>query len=376
MKVKSNMIFRHIFFLAICFAMVLMKSSIVHASDLTPVTEVDVLNVSDDGNNLIVVDDTDICLAAGAFDKESVVSLEEEEIEIEVIVTEEEEETVSSNTIFAKVSDSVNVREEPNEEAQKVGKLYKNCSGTMLEQADGWTKITSGNLIGWVNSDYLYFGEEADQKIAEVGTLKATISTDALRVRKEASENAGVYKLAKKDEKFTVVEELDGWIGVKVDDETVGYVSAEYATVEFTTEKGKTNQELADEERAEQLKKLTKNRGAVPSSVSETALLAALIQAEAGTQPYEGQLAVGAVVMNRVRSGGYPNTVMGVIMQPGQFPPATNGTVGAIVSRGAKASCVRAAEAAINGETNVGGAMHFGRVGKAVGIVIGSHVFY
>ena len=68
----------------------------------------------------------------------------------------------------------------------------------MLEQSDGWTKITSGNLIGWVSSDYLYFGEEADQKIAEVGTLKATISTDALRVRKEASENAGVYKLAKK----------------------------------------------------------------------------------------------------------------------------------------------------------------------------------
>lgn len=375
MKVKSRVIFRHILLLTICFAMGMMKSSMVHASDLTPVTEVDILDVSDDGNNVIVAGDTDICLAAGAFDKESVVSLEEEEIEIEVIVTEEEE-TVSSNTVFAKVSDSVNVREEPNEEAQKVGKLYKNCSGTMLEQADGWTKITSGNLIGWVSSDYLYFGEEADQKIAEVGTLKATISTDALRVRKEASENAGVYKLAKKDEKFKVVEELDGWIGVRVDDETVGYVSAEYATVEFTTEKGKTNQEIADEERAEQLKKLTKNRGAVPSSVSETALLAALIQAEAGSQPYEGQLAVGAVVMNRVRSGGYPNTVMGVITQPGQFPPATNGTVGAIVSRGAKASCVRAAEAAINGETNVGGAVHFGRVGKAVGIVIGSHVFY
>ena len=375
MKVKSRVIFRHILLLTICFAMGMMKSSMVHASDLTPVTEVDILDVSDDGNNVIVAGDTDICLAAGAFDKESVVSLEEEEIEIEVIVTEEEE-TVSSNTVFAKVSDSVNVREEPNEEAQKVGKLYKNCSGTMLEQSDGWTKITSGNLIGWVSSDYLYFGEEADQKIAEVGTLKATISTDALRVRKEASENAGVYKLAKKDEKFKVVEELDGWIGVRVDDETVGYVSAEYATVEFTTEKGKTNQEIADEERAEQLKKLTKNRGAVPSSVSETALLAALIQAEAGSQPYEGQLAVGAVVMNRVRSGGYPNTVMGVITQPGQFPPATNGTVGAIASRGAKASCVRAAEAAINGETNVGGATHFGRVGKAVGIVIGSHVFY
>ena len=69
MKVKSRVIFRHILLLAICFAMGMMKSSMVHASDLTPVTEVDILDVSDDGNNVIVAGDTDICLAAGAFDK-------------------------------------------------------------------------------------------------------------------------------------------------------------------------------------------------------------------------------------------------------------------------------------------------------------------
>ena len=68
--------------------------------------------------------------------------------------------------------------------------------------------------------------------------------------------------------------------------------------------------------------------------------------------------------------------VQRVITQPGQFPPATNGIVASIAARGAKASCVKAAQAAINGETNVGGATHFGRVGKAAGIVIGSHVFY
>ncbi len=80
--------------------------------------------------------------------------------------------------------------------------------------------------------------------------------------------------------------------------------------------------------------------------------------------------------MNRVRSGGYPNSVMGVITQRGQFPPATNGTVSGIAARGPKASCMQAAKAAIAGESNIGGATHFGRAGKANGIVIGAHVFY
>jgi len=372
MGTKSSRSLCYTLFLAII--LVLIPFQNVSATEL-PILQNESANETDDAK---FWSEVSVRLAAGAFDKESVVALSEPvEIEVEVVEEEEEvEETVSSNAVFAKVADSVNVREEPNEDAAKAGKLFKNCSGTMLEQADGWTKISSGNLIGWVSNDYLYFGQEAEDKIAETGTLKATISADALRVRKEADENAGVYKLSKKGDSFVVAEELDGWIGVKVDDDTVGYISAEYASVEFTTEKGKTSQEIEDEERAEELKKLSKNRGAVPSSISETALLAALIQAEAGTQSYEGQLAVGAVVMNRVRSGGYPNTVSGVITQPGQFPPATNGIVASIAARGAKASCVKAAQAAINGETNVGGATHFGRVGKAAGIVIGSHVFY
>ena len=63
-------------------------------------------------------------------------------------------------------------------------------------------------------------------------------------------------------------------------------------------------------------------------------LLAALIQCEAGEEPYEGQVAVGAVVMNRVRSGAYPNTVKGVIYASGQFTPAGSGQVGRVVASG------------------------------------------
>lgn len=322
----------------------------------------------------------EVLITAGAMADESVIPTDSNNTD-ETEGTDETEETEEDGSeefslVMANVDNSVNVREEPGEEAPVAGKLFKNCSATILEQGDGWTKIQSGNLTGWVSNDYLIFGEEAQTMMEEVGTLKATVLTDALRVRKDASEDAGVYKLVKNGEVLTAVEELDGWVSVQVDDETVGYVSAEFVSVEFATDHGKTTQEIADEEREKELAKLSKNRGAVPTSVSDVTILAALIQAEAGNQPYEGKLAVGAVVMNRVRSGGYPNSIIEVITASGQFPPATNGTVAAIAARGPSSSCMQAAQAAVDGQTTVGGALHFGRVGKAAGVVIGNHVFY
>lgn len=324
----------------------------------------------------------EVLITAGAMVDESLIPTgsddadETEQSDEERETEQEENESEDFSFVMANVDNSVNVREEPGEEAPVAGKLFKNCGATILEQGEGWTKIQSGNLTGWVSNDYLIFGEEAKTMMEEVGTLKATVLTDALRVRKDASEDAGVYKLVKNGEVLTAVEELDGWVSVQVDSETIGYVSAEFVSVEFATEHGKTTQEIADEEREKELAKLSKNRGAVPTSVSDVTILAALIQAEAGNQPYEGKLAVGAVVMNRVRSGGYPNTIIEVITAPGQFPPATNGTVAAIAARGPSSSCMQAAQAAVDGQTTVGGALHFGRVGKAAGIVIGSHVFY
>lgn len=319
-----------------------------------------------------------------------------ENVETENEVTEEELSTVTLATgvaevisdtdvekqaeletlVMANVSDSVNVREEADEESAAVGKLYKNCGGVILEQSGDWTKIQSGNLVGWAKNEYLLFGEGAAALREETGTLKATITTDALRVRKEASEEAGVYGLVKNGETLQVVEQTEGWVAIQYDEDTVGYVSAEFASVEFSVETGKTKQEIEDEERAKELKKLSKNQGAVPTSVSDVTLLAALIQCEAGSQSYEGQLAVGAVVMNRVRSGGYPSSILGVITAPGQFPPATNGKVAAVLASGPKASCMQAAQAAVDGATNVGGATHFGRTGSRAGVVIGSHVFW
>ena len=109
----------------------------------------------------------------------------------------------------------------------------------------------------------------------------------------------------------------------------------------------------------------------------DVTLLAALIQCEAGNQSYEGKLAVGAVVMNRVRSGAYPSTLYSVIYASGQFSPAGSGKVDrAIASGNLKSSCVQAAREALSGTSNVGTATHFKRAGAHEGIVIGGHVFW
>ena len=116
---------------------------------------------------------------------------------------------------------------------------------------------------------------------------------------------------------------------------------------------------------------------AVLTSASELNILAALVQCEAGGESYEGQLAVASVVMNRVRCGAYPNTITDVIYASGQFSPANSTKMSNLALSGnIKASCLQAAQEAINGNCNIGDALHFRRAGNKDGIIIGNHVFW
>ena len=282
--------------------------------------------------------------------------------------------------VMAKVDESVSVREEANTDSAVVGKMFRGDAGEILEQADGWTEIQSGDVTGWVSDEYLAFDEEAAERAAEDVPKIATVTTDTLKVRDEPSTEASVIDLIGRGEKIEVGEEQDGWLEILYSDGEKDYISAEYVEVTCEYGEAKTIAEIEAEEAArkaeEEKAKRTKNLGAVAASGDEVTLLAALIQAESGNQPYEGQLAVGAVVMNRVRSGGYPNSIQGVISQPGQFGPAATGQVASIMANGPKASCMQAAQAAINGETVIGSLTHFRRAGSTDGIVIGAHVFY
>lgn len=107
-------------------------------------------------------------------------------------------------------------------------------------------------------------------------------------------------------------------------------------------------------------------------------LLANLIYCEAGGEPYAGKLAVGSVVINRVLSSVYPDTVVGVVYQSRQFSPVGSGRLDlALGANKANADCYKAAEEAMSGVTNVGNCVYFRTPVEGLnGINIGGHVFY
>ena len=287
------------------------------------------------------------------------------------------EEAEDHKIVMANVSRVMNVREEPSEDSTKVGVLYKDCGGRLLDRQDGWSKIQSGELIGWAKDEYLLFDEDAENLAEEVGKQIVTSESSALNVRAEASTDAEVLGVLTEKTFVDMIEDLgNGWVSIDYNDET-GYVQSEYVTTDFKIDQGETIAAIKLREEAEKKAALTRNRGAVSADADEVKLLAALIQCEAGNQPYEGRLAVGAVVLNRVKSGGYPNSIYGVIYASGQFTPALNGTVARVYNSGRISDTnIQAAQAAINGETTVGSALHFRRANGREGIIIGAHVFW
>ena len=300
-----------------------------------------------------------------------------------------------SKLVMANVEEAVNVRAEASETAELVGKLYKECGGEILEKGSGWTKIKTGELTGWVKNDYLLFGTDA-QKLAESVVTKTVISqTESLRVRKEPSESAGVYGLLAKGDEIEAIEELEGWVCVQYSDGTEGYVSSQYVTVSDELGKGETIEKInareEEEKAAEEEAKAERakveasrttettqtNNGAITGDVNDVLLLAALIQCESGYECYEGQVSVGTVVMNRLRTGKYGTSIYSVIYAKGQFGPASSGMVAKVYAQGPKATCIAAAQEAMNGTSYIGAATKFRNVRSGYpGIIIGNHVFW
>ena len=133
-----------------------------------------------------------------------------------------------------------------------------------------------------------------------------------------------------------------------------------------------------EEERkaAEEAARIAAEKAAAEAAAqADRELLASLIFCEAGNQPYEGQVAVGAVVMNRVKSGAYPNTISEVIYQSGQFTPAMTGWLDSVLaSDGYTDSAMQAAADALAGSNPIGDCLYFSTGGW--GMRIGDHYFH
>lgn len=284
-----------------------------------------------------------------------------------------------STLVMANVKSALNVRAEADSDAEKVGRLYKDCGGIILDRKDGWTKLQSGNVVGWAKDEYLLFEEEAAELADNVGKTIATVDAETLRVRQEPGTEGQILGLLPKGEIIEVLKNdvETGWVCVDYDG-VDGYVSAEFVRLDFLIDTGETVEEIKAREEAEKEAKRHKNYGQYMTDADTTLLLAALIHCEARGEPYEGQLAVGAVVMNRVRSGAYPDSIHGVIYASGQFTPAMSGKLNQVYESGKiQESCIQAAEEALSGVSNVGDMTHFRRNnGTRSGLVIGHHVFY
>ena len=333
-------------------------------------------DAAEEGLTEMTVDVADADTAAQA---ENAASGTETDVSTETAGSEQtEEEELWQNRLMADVNDYLYVRASADAVAE------------IQEEGSGWTHVASGNVDGYVNNDYCVTGTEALAYAQQNFDTEAEVLTNGLRIRSEADENASVITAVSEGTTLKVdsgVETDDKWVAV-VYGGTTRYVSADYVTTSLALGEGITIEEeqaelarIAEEEAAKKAAQVTEvttvQNAAVEATVDDVTLLAAIIQCEAGNEVYEGQLAVGAVVMNRVRSGGYPGTVHDVIYQKSQFPPAGAGSVANVAAKGPKQSCLQAAQEALNGTDNTGGATCFRRASSGhAGVVIGNHVFY
>lgn len=168
-----------------------------------------------------------------------------------VAANKQEEEEDFTNLVIAQVNDYVNVRNIASEEGEVVGKLYNHSVGDLIEIEGDWYKIKSGNVEGYVKGEYCVTGEEAQTLAKQVGMRLAVVTTTTLYVRSEPSKEAEVIGMVPMEDQLQVLDELDGWVKVSVE-EGDGFVSSEFVRLytDFVRAESKAEEEarLAKEE--------------------------------------------------------------------------------------------------------------------------------
>lgn len=215
--------------------------------------------------------------------------------------------------------------------------------------------------------------------------MRELIEQEETKLKRERAELAALEALAKaeKDQVNKLIADAQAEIAKYADQieeaeraakEYEAAIKAKQETLEYLKKK------LAEEKALAQLaaNAAWRDLSEVSFAEGDLYLLANLIYCEAGGEPYEGQVAVGAVVMNRVLSSKFPDSIIGVIYQKGQFAPVASGRLELALSvNKATQSCYRAAEEAMAGKTNVGNCLFFRTpIPGLTGISIGGHIFY
>lgn len=237
-------------------------------------------------------------------------------------------------SLMTNAEDFAYVRTTPSDDGEIAGKLRKGDMARVESLTNnGWYQITSGNLTGYIKADVSLTGQSCKDYAQAVGYNGSTGITVAEEEAAIAAFNAAIEEAARQ--------------------EAAKKAAASASSSVTSTQKSSYS-----------------------AAADEVTLLAAIVEKEAGGSGYQGMLAVASVVMNRVRSSSYPDTVEGVIGQRGQFTGGISG-LSNIISRGPSSAAIRAAEAALAGEDIVDGKVSFRSSSTGYsGTVIGDNVFF
>ncbi len=261
--------------------------------------------------------------------------------------------------------------------------MYENSSSSMLEML-----ISAESISDFLNrTEYITDINNYDRdKLEEFQQLQADIEA-----KKETLESEEAELLALQEEKQQEQDALDQLIATtqaNLNQTTTNLANAQTSLEDIEAEIQRMEeyeQELElqkareDAERMAAIKDMesenTSGTVYIPGE-SDLYLLGAIIQCESEGEPYEGKLAVGSVVMNRVKNSHFPNTISEVIYQKGQFSPVTSGRYAYRLQAGVNQECLRAAQEVLDGTITVS-CLYFRRNNGVIqGTVIGNHVFY
>ena len=260
--------------------------------------------------------------------------------------------------------------------------MYERSDYALLE-----TLLGSGSLAEALNkADYVEQVAAYDrQKLEEYEATRIKIQEEEAKLKKEKEELDELHAQVKAEKKKYNSYVNQTASEIKMTSSQISDAEAQALAYEAQIKEQEANIEYLKKKLAEEqaLSKLAaqsswRDISEVTFEENDRYLLANLIYCEAGGEPYAGQLAVGAVVINRVLSSVYPNTMTGVIYQKYQFSPVGSGRLAIALSQNkATASCYKAADEAMAGQTNVGNCVYFRTpIPGLTGIQIGGHIFY
>ena len=266
--------------------------------------------------------------------------------------------------------DTVRVRAEKSTDSDVLELVAKDTVLPVEKQDKDWVQVTLANdVTGYIAADYITVAESYEYAMT-IDDYTAMVDAETQKTTEVAlAEEESVYEEASEPEVMSV------------DESTTEEVVTEAPTTEEVTTEAPTTEETVTEAPTTE-ETTTEAPSADPSQYDDAYLLACLVSMEAGYEPYEGQLAVANVVLNRVKSGSWGSSISSVIYAPNQFPMATGSVMQGYLQNGPLSTAQQAADDALAGNNNIGSFMSFLNVNYidtdslSDYTVIGNHCFY